>query len=265
MVRVAVLTGHGINCEEETAFAFQRVGCRADIVHVEDLIRNKSLLSQYQILAFPGGFSYGDHTGSGKLYANDLRDHLADQLREFVERDTLTIGICNGFQIMTLLGLAPALDNKYSEPQVALMMNTRPRYHTRWVELLSGSDKCVFTRGIKSIELPVAHGEGQFYAPPEVLMRLQQSGQVALRYSVNGVRANGKLPHNPNGSLDDIAGICDSTGRVFGLMPHPERAIDQLHHPDWPRQHELLKRQGKDLPSEGAGMRVFRNAAEYFA
>ena len=266
MVNVLVLTGYGINCDGETRYAFERAGANAEIVHINDLIGGFKKLDDYQILAFPGGFSYGDDTGSGKALANRIRNNIWDELLSFVRSDKLIIGICNGFQVMANLGLLPALDGKYGSPQVALRHNETARYECRWVDLKVQSGKSIFTRGIDTLHIPVAHGEGNFYADEKVLKSLNEKGLVVFRYTLpNGERAEGRFPHNPNGSLEDIAGICDETGRLLGMMPHPERYIDFINRDDWTFLKEQYKRAGKELPKEGEGMKIFRNAVEYFS
>lgn len=264
--RAIILTGQGINCEEETTFAFECAGADAQVVHVNDLIAGEASLDNFQILAIPGGFSYGDHTGGGKALANRLMNTLQDQLMGFIARDTLTIGICNGFQVLTNLGLVPATGGQYMTRQAALMPSTPvPRYVCRWVHVRVASDTTPFLRGIESLELPIAHGEGHFYAPDDVLDALEREHRVALTYCTpEGDAAGETLPHNPNGALRDIAGVCDPSGRVFGLMPHPERFLFFTNHPDFPKRKDALLREGKEIPREGAGRRVFENAVEYF-
>jgi len=259
-----VLTGYGINCDEETAFAFEKAGAKAEIVHVNDLIKKPKILGGFHILAFPGGFSYGDDTGSGNALANKIRSNLWQDLMRFIEEEKLVIGICNGFQVITNLGLLPAIGGKFGERSVALAHNNSARYECRWVSLKNFSKKCVFTKGIDEIRMPVAHGEGKFTAEADILKRLEENMQVVFKYAKNGKLADGEFPYNPNGSMDDIAGICDETGRVFGLMPHPERNIFFTQQDDWAMQKEILKRAGKRLPEESAGMAVFRNAVEFF-
>ncbi len=259
-----VLTGYGINCDEETAFAFEKAGAKAKIVHVNDLIAEPGTLNGFDIFAFPGGFSYGDDTGSGNALANKVRSKLWEPLMRFVEEEKLVIGICNGFQVITNLGLLPALGAKYGERSVALAHNNSARYECRWVSLRNYSRKCVFTKGIGEIRLPLAHGEGKFTASDETLKRLADDGQVVFKYAKNGNPAGGEFPFNPNGSMDDIAGICDETGHVFGLMPHPERNIFFVQQDDWPLQSEQLRRKGKKAPKESQGLAVFRNAVNFF-
>lgn len=263
MLKAIVMTGYGINCEEETAEAFRVAGAQADIVHINDLIANPSLLKDYRIMAFPGGFSYGDDTGSGKAYANKIRSNLSEEFFSFIAGDNLVIGICNGFQIITSLGIVPGFGAPGTQ-SVALEHNTGNRYECGWVELKTEDSVCVFTRGIDTIRLPFAHGEGNFYAPAEVMEKLRAGKQIALRYAKAGAPAQGEYPYNPNGAMDDIAGICDATGRVFGLMPHPERYIRFTQGDLWTRERDSLVRKGQPLPEEGAGIRIFRNAVEYF-
>ena len=241
--RVIVMSGYGLNCEEETRFAFDSAGGAADIVHLNDLIANPKMLSEYQILAFPGGFSYGDDTGSGKAYANKFKNHLREELKEFLKRDTLTIGICNGFQIITNLGIVPG----------ALTFNSGGKYIDRWVDL-KVTGRSPWLQGIKTISLPIAHGEGRY------VMGLQK-GQVALKYVKGKICKFQNLEKNPNGSQGDIAGVLSYNGRVFGLMPHPERAMFNHHSPLW----YLEKRAGKNRkPGWGEGISIFKNAVNYY-
>ena len=225
--KVLVLTGYGINCDEETKYAFELAGAMPDIVHINDLIDKKFDLSDYQILAFPGGFSFGDDTGSGRALANRIKNNLWADVQKFVD-SKLVIGICNGFQVLANLGLLPALDGKYGVSQVALTHNTSARYECRWVELLPVSSKCVWTKSVEPFEVPVAHGEGNFYSSPELLARLQKEDSIVFRYAKNRNSAKQEFPFNPNGSIDDIAAICDASGKILGMMPHPERACEKI-------------------------------------
>ncbi len=258
-----VLTGYGINCDEETAYAFERAGARAEIVHINDLIDKHRDLDSYQILVFPGGFSFGDDTGSGNALAFRIRNNLWEGVQGFVEKDKLMIGICNGFQVMANLGLLPALDGKYGIRQMALAHNDSARYIDRWVDL-EVNPNSPWTRGISEISLPVAHGEGRFYAEPTVLEAIKQRGLVAARYVSGEVCRHQRLQPNPNGSLEDIAGIFDASRRCFGLMPHPERAIAFTQLPYWPFIKENLKRKGFKLPDDGPGLQIFKNGVKYF-
>jgi len=263
---VIVLTGYGINCDDETRLAFEKAGGRADVVHINDIIDNPSLLDRYQIFSFPGGFSYGDDTGSGKALANRIMNNLREEFRSFIERDTLMLGICNGFQVMANLGIVPGLDGAVGNPQVALEHNVSSRYVCRWVDLeIDKGTPSVFVRGIEVLHVPVAHGEGSFYAPQETLDRIEKGRLAVMRYAKpGGGRAMGEAPFNPNGALNDIAAVCDPTGRLMGMMPHPERNILFTHRDDWTFLREKYRREGKDIPAEGEGLAIFRNAVRYF-
>lgn len=257
-VRALVLTGFGINCDMETAYAFERAGARADRVHLNDVIANPGHLSDAQILAVPGGFSFGDDVGSGRILANRLRYRLGDALRAFVTAGKLVIGICNGFQVLVKMGLLPAGNGAFRQT-VTLTHNDSGRFEDRWVILRKEHGvRCVWLDGIDALELPVRHGEGKFLPLTAATMReLEARGQIALRYcKPDGTRAGGQYPFNPNGSMGDVAGLCDATGRVFGLMPHPEAYVWRTNHPCWTRL---------ELPEEGAGLAVFRNAVKYAA
>ena len=264
--RVLVLTGYGINCEEETAFAFRVAGASADIVHVNDLIAERSMLDSCQILVLPGGFSSGDDTGSGKALANRIRNNMFDELCRFVERDTLMLGICNGFQVMVNLGIVPALDGFAAGPMAALEHNRNFRYQCRWVDLIiEQQSPSIFTRGIDRLHIPVAHGEGNFFAPESILTRIEGMSLVTMRYGrPDGTRANGEFPYNPNGSMNDIASICDPSGRIMGMMPHPERGMFFTQRDDWTLLRERARREGKDIPEFADGFTIFSNAVSYF-
>ncbi|GAB4347113.1 MAG: phosphoribosylformylglycinamidine synthase subunit PurQ [Candidatus Abyssubacteria bacterium] len=252
-----ILTGYGINCDYETEYAFNMkgVGGRAERVHVNDLTLNGRSLDEFAILAVPGGFSYGDDIAAGKVLANKLRHHLREQLARFISDGKLVIGICNGFQALVKMGLLPALGGKYGEQQVTVSYNDSNKFEDRWVYLAVNPDsRCVFTKGIDRMYLPVRHGEGKFVArDAETLRQLHERGQVVVQYVDREGRLSG-YPHNPNGSQDNIAGICDPTGRIFGLMPHPEAYLFPTNHPRWTRER---------VPREGMGVAVFRNAVKY--
>lgn len=263
--RALILTGYGINCDHETRFAFEAAGAEARRVHVNDLIDSHDRLDRYQILVFPGGFSYGDDISSGKVLANKIKTHLSEAVTRFVEGGGLVMGICNGFQVMVKYGLLGSPAGAGSEQAATLTINDSNRYEDRWVHLRNVSDRCVFTRGIETLYMPVAHGEGKFFADPATLEGLEEEGCVTLRYAnESGEPAKGLFPWNPNGSLNDIAGVCDPTGRVFGLMPHPERHMHFTQHPQWTRLAAACRRQDLPLPEEGNGMSIFRNAVTYF-
>jgi phosphoribosylformylglycinamidine synthase I len=262
--RVLVLSGYGLNCEAETQFAFERAGAQVvDIVHINDLVAEPKRLAQYQIMALPGGFSFGDDTGSGNAYAARLKHHLEDPLRQFVAADKLVVGICNGFQIISNLGLVPAVDKAYGKRSVALTSNDGARYIDRWVDVkVEGNSPWV--AGMGTLAMPIAHGEGKLFAEPAVLRELKTKRLVALRYVRGEMCDFQDLPANPNGSAEDIAGITDESGRILGLMPHPERAMFFTQLPNWPGVKESLRRQGQSVPEDGPGLRLFENAVHYF-
>lgn len=262
--RALVITGYGINSEEETAAGFEHVGFKADIRHVNDLAENPSELKDVQAISVPGGFSYGDDTGSGNAFAQKMRLTVGDALKEFTARDTLTIGICNGCQVVVNLGLAPACDNQYGVRQVAVTHNASARYQCRWVDLKVEKTNSPWLQNIDSLHVPVAHGEGRFMMPDETLAQLKDKNQVALRYAKDGKAANGEFPFNPNGSTDDIAGITDESGRVLVLMPHPERGMFTWQRDDYAKLKDEARRAGKTLPDESDGIQLFQNAANYF-
>ncbi len=262
--RVLVLTGYGINCDEETKYAFEKAGGIADIVHVNDLIDGRKKLSEYQIFAFPGGFSYGDDLGAGVALAHRIRNNLYDEVLEFIAEDRLAIGICNGFQVLANLGLLPALNDQYGDRQVALVHNDSARYVDRWVDLRFENGG-PWTKGMHTVRAPIAHGEGKFYAEPATLQRLIEKGMIAARYVKGEICSQFSLPANPNGSLENIAGITDESRRVLGLMPHLERVIDVTHMPHWTLLKEQYRRSGKALPAEGDGLQLFKNGVGYFA
>jgi len=262
-VKVIVLSGYGLNCEEETKFAFALAGASADIIHINDLMAKPKRLKVYQILAIPGGFSYGDDTGSGNAFANRLRNHLWSYLESFVKKDKLVIGICNGFQVLVNLGLLPALRKNYGEKQVALAPNDSARYTVRWVDLQVVS-KTPWLKNIKTISLPIAHGEGKFYTPLKTLKELKRKKLIVLKYIKGEICNYQNLMANPNGSLENIAGITDESGLILGLMPHPERAIFFHHLPNWPLLKEQYQRAGKKIPQFGPGLQIFKNAINYF-
>ena len=263
-VKALIIAGYGLNCEEESAFAFETVGMNATIMHVNDLIENPNALSNYQTLLIPGGFSYGDDTGSGNAFAQKMRLTLIDQLKEFVARDTLTIGLCNGCQILVNLGLAPALENNYGTREVAVAHNASARYQCRWIDLKVEKTKSPWLQNINTLHVPVAHGEGRFMMDDSTLETLQSNNQIALRYTKDGSPANGEFPYNPNGSTDDIAGITDESGRVLVMMPHPERGMFTWQRDDYANLKDKARRDGQALSDNSDGLQIFQNAATYF-
>ncbi|MFQ3592444.1 MAG: phosphoribosylformylglycinamidine synthase subunit PurQ [Gemmataceae bacterium] len=242
-VRVLILRAPGANCDAETQFAYEKAGAYVERIHINRLRENPALLQQFQILTVPGGFTYGDDVAAGKLLANQLTHYLGDALRKFRDSEKLILGICNGFQALLKSGLLLLPDE--DGPLATLTSNVSGIFQDRWVHLAAHSGKCPFLKGVDSLYLPVAHGEGRFVCRSEwELQGLIEAGQAVLRYR-----------ENPNGSQGDIAGLCDVTGRVLGLMPHPERHVLGTQHPRWTRE---------GLRAEGDGLALFRNAVRYF-
>ena len=269
-VRVAVLFGFGINCDRETAAVFDMVGGTSERLHVNNLVQGNRSLEEFDILAVPGGFSFGDHLGSGRLLGNRLRFALRDQLQKFVISGKPIIGICNGFQALVKTGLLPGPESASLEPDLiqraSLTLNNTGRYEDRWVTLEFDSESpCIWTKGIQRIECPVRHGEGRFVMPTDAdLDRLSTNHQLTVRYVDPSTELGSGLsddllpfPLSPNGSMRNIAGICDPTGLVFGLMPHPEAFYTMWLHPE----HTSMNLE--DDQWEGSGLQIFRNAVEY--
>jgi phosphoribosylformylglycinamidine synthase len=270
---VLILRAPGTNCDQETAFAFETAGATTEALHVNRVLESPAVLDRFQILCISGGFSFGDDVAAGQILAVQMRHHLAGRLAEFKAAGKLILGICNGFQVIiksgVLLDDEASADAGHAGPPATLANNDSGKYEDRWVRLGVSGDKCVFLRGIERMYLPVAHGEGKFIARDmEALKKLESAGQLPLRYvPLNGGAgvspANGSrdgratlpFPDNPNGSMADVAGVCDSTGRVLGLMPHPERHLDPTNHPRWTR--------GEAGPV-GDGLQLFVNAVRYF-
>ncbi|MBI4296049.1 MAG: phosphoribosylformylglycinamidine synthase I [Chloroflexi bacterium] len=247
--KALILRAPGTNCNVEAAFAFEQAGAEATHVHVNQLLRREERLSDYQIMVIPGGFTYGDDIASGKVLANELRLRLGEDIQRFIDKSGLMLGICNGFQIMVRGGILPPFANGVQ--QVTLTNNDSGRFECRWVHLkVNQKSPCIFTKGIGSMYLPVAHGEGKLVAETSILPKL--NAVVAYADEKGDTRAG--YPHNPNGSVDNIAGICDDSGRIFALMPHPERHIRTTQHPQWTRQPS------KD---HGDGFKIFQNAVEW--
>jgi phosphoribosylformylglycinamidine synthase len=263
--KALVLYGYGLNCDYETAYALAQAGAEAVRVHTTDLLENPGLLWDYHLLAIPGGFSWGDEHGAGVILALRLKLALGSALAEFIAAGRLVIGICNGFQVLVNLGLLPGLPGRAEARLAALIPNDCGNFRDAWIHLKAMPSACVFTQGLDLFELPIRHGEGKFYADGPVLAELADRGQIALKYATpSGKAAMGRFPYNPNGSLMDIAGICDTTGRVLGLMPHPEAHISSFQHPAWTRDKESFRRRGEPYPgSVGSGLAIFDNALRY--
>ncbi|HEY3375445.1 MAG TPA: phosphoribosylformylglycinamidine synthase I [Candidatus Aquicultor sp.] len=254
--RVIVLLAAGINRDRDAQDAFELAGADAERVHLHDIADGIKRLRDYQILMLPGGFSFGDDIASGKVLANKLKYKLKDELLEFIADGKLILGVCNGFQVMVKLGILPGFDGNYMQQDVTLTNNDSGKFEDRWVNLkVNPTSKCIFTKGIeKPVYVPICHGEGKFIPRDDAaLKRLNDNGQVVVRY-VDKDGEFGDYPVNPNGSVEHIAGICDETGRIFGMMPHPENYIRRTQHPRWTREN---------LPDEGDGLVIFKNAVDY--
>jgi phosphoribosylformylglycinamidine synthase I len=252
-VKAIVLRAAGINCDTETEHALELAGAKAQRVHINRLIDNKSLLDRFHILVVPGGFSYGDDVAAGRILANQMRHHLYEAIRKFVDDGKLVLGICNGFQVLVKCGLlgGNGTDNGQC---VTITYNDSGKFEDRWVYLAPQTDRCVFIEQARQIYLPIAHGEGKVVTKSESeVKKLQDGGFVAFKY-VDKDGNEGGYPVNPNGSMGSIAGLTDATGRVMGMMPHPERFVRATQHPHWTR----LESRG-----QGDGMSIFRNAVNY--
>ncbi|MBI2598260.1 MAG: phosphoribosylformylglycinamidine synthase I [Candidatus Diapherotrites archaeon] len=245
MVKALVLRVAGTNCDYETAFALKEAGFKVTVLHMNSVLGKKLSLQDFSLLVLPGGFSFGDYLGSAKVFANQLKLKLKDGLVEFFEQEKLILGICNGFQALVKCGMLPAFRGLFEEQTVTLTFNESMHFQDEWVRLVvQKNSKCVFTKGIESMECPINHGEGRFVpASAEILKKLYENNQVVFKYE-----------KNPNGSVDSIAGICDKTGRVFGLMPHPEKHLFAINHPQSTRTGKM---------GYGDGFAIFKNAFEY--
>ncbi len=252
-IRAVVLRAAGINCDMETEFALEQAGAQAERVHINRMIEDKRLLEDYQIMVFPGGFSYGDDVAAGKILANQIRNHLFEQVQQFIKAGKLVLGVCNGFQVLVKSGILPG-DGAAAEQTVTITYNDSGKFEDRWVYLQPQTDKCVFIEPGRRIYLPIAHGEGKVVTRGEqTLEQLTAEGQVAFKY-VDADGNEGGYPINPNGSVESIAGLTDKTGRVLGLMPHPERHIHRTQHPRWTRNRDN---------GHADGMTLFSNAVKY--
>lgn len=257
-IKVIILRTAGTNCDKETAFAFESAGASTELVHINRLSEGSRTLDDYQILAIPGGFTYGDDIASGKILANELKFAIEESLERFVRSGKLIIGICNGFQVLVKAGLLPNLTGNFKTIESTLTLNDSNKFEDRWVRLEPVRSKCIWTKNMNGIiTLPVAHGEGKFVPKDNlVLSRLKKDGLIAFKYTgQNGKRAD--YPHNPNGAVEDIAGICDPTGRILGLMPHPERHLSPYQHPEWTRLEHI--KNGR----EGDGFKIFKNGVNF--
>jgi phosphoribosylformylglycinamidine synthase I len=261
--RTLILRTAGTNCDGESAHAFELAGSDVTLLHINRLLEQRRLMEEFQILAIPGGFSYGDDIAAGRIFANQIAHHLSDAFRDFVTAGKPIIGVCNGFQVLVKTELLPGPLAGMTGQNCTLTNNDCGRFIDRWLNLLPRSRKCIWTAELdpaRPLAMPIAHGEGKFVPANDAVRRaLWDQDQVALVYATPaGEPAAGSFPDNPNGSTDDIAGVCDATGLVFGLMPHPERYVTPLQHPAWARQ-----RAEGILPGSGDGLAIFANAVRH--
>ena len=252
--KVLILRTAGTNCDYETQYAFEKAGAKVDVIHINTLLANKKLVHDYHILTLPGGFTYGDDISAGKILANQIKYHLEEDIKTFIHGKKLILGICNGFQTLTKAGLLPSFNKDNQE--VTLTFNDSNKFEDRWVYMKICSNKSVFMKDsdIPTLYLPIAHGEGKFITKDEtVLNTITMNHQVIFKY-VNERGEEAGYPWNPGGSIQNIAGICDPTGQILGMMPHPERHIEPTQHPRWTRN---------GLKEWGDGFLIFRNAVDY--
>lgn len=249
-VKTLILRAPGTNCDMETVFAFEQAGSIVESAHINELVRRERLLSNYQIMVIPGGFTYGDDISAGKILANEMRLKLGEDIQRFVDDGRLILGICNGFQVLLKAGILSRCRDE-TRQLLTLAANDSGKFECRWVYLrINEATPCIFTQGISNMYLPVAHGEGKVLAEPGVTDKLN----VVLYYTDEKGDILAGYPYNPNGSFGNIAGICDVSGRVFGLMPHPERFVRWTQHPKWARE---------PLKDYGDGLQIFRNAVKW--
>lgn len=262
-VRIIVITGYGINCEAETAAAFNMAGAKSDIVHLNDIFNCRVSLNEYDLLAIPGGFSFGDDLGSGRVLANKMKykklssgRFFFDEIIDFIDQGGYIIGICNGFQVLVKMGLLPNLNGKFVQ-EVTLTSNDRGVFEDRWCRLaVNPQNTSEFFNGIDSIDLPVRHGEGKFVAASkEVMQKIMNNSLIVLQYCDENGKPTQDYPMNPNGSEMSVAALTDIKGQILGIMPHPEAYLSLYNHPDWPH----LKRMDSKITEEGDGLGIFRN------
>lgn len=260
---VLIIAGYGLNCEAESKAAWERAGAAPRLIHLADFLDSPSILDEHKALMFMGGFSFGDHlVGSGHALALRISHRAKDRIEAFIRNEGLVLGICNGFQVMTRMGLLPGLGGGTFEQRITLAQNECGTFQNLWVRVAFNPESpCIFTRGLSTMDLPVRHGEGRVFAADKgLLMRIESSGLVPCRYADPATNLpTTKFPHNPNGSANAIAGLCDPSGRIFGLMPHPEAHIFSENHPQWQR-----RKWNGVLPCEGDGLKIFRNAVKYW-
>ena len=258
--KILIITGYGVNCEAESSHAWELAGAEPVQIHLNDLFDAPAQLRDFQGLMFIGGFSYGDHMTSGHVFALRVKHHLRDELQTFIDAGKIIIGVCNGFQTMTKIGLLPGFDGEYFDPKVSLMQNDCGHFQNFWVDLkFEAASPCIFTKGLDILPMPIRHGEGKiFTTDTTVIQRIEDLNLAAVRYAGADGSPTQDFPSNPNGSLNAIAGLCDPTGRIFGMMPHPEAYLFPENHPNWDAQ----KISGT-LPARGLGLKLFQNGVKF--
>ncbi len=253
-VKAIVLRAAGINCDMETEYALELAGAKTQRMHINRIIEDKTLLDEFQIIVFPGGFSYGDDVAAGRILANQIIHHLSEPIQKFIDEGKLVLGICNGFQVLVKTGILPGNNSTKHQEEVTITYNDSGKFEDRWIYLAPQTDKCIFIEPGRQIYLPIAHGEGKVVTKDTAtLEKLKSDSHVAFKY-VDENGKEGDYPINPNGSMDSIAGLTDTTGRILGLMPHPERFVRPTQHPHWSRLKEK---------ADSDGMTIFNNAVKY--
>ncbi|MDD3276747.1 MAG: phosphoribosylformylglycinamidine synthase subunit PurQ [Kiritimatiellales bacterium] len=260
--KILIITGYGVNCEAESSRAWELAGAEPVQVHLNDLLDNPAQMRDFRGLMFIGGFSYGDHMTSGHVFALRVKHHLREELQKFIDAGKIILGVCNGFQTMTKIGLLPGLNGEYFDPKVALMQNDCGTFQNFWVNLkFEAASPCIFTKGLSGMPMPIRHGEGKIFTTDKtVIEQIETLGCAAARYADADGNPTMDFPANPNGSLNAIAGLCDPTGRIFGLMPHPEAYLFPENHPNW----DVQKLNGT-LPPQGLGLKLFENGVKFLA
>jgi phosphoribosylformylglycinamidine synthase len=258
--KILIITGYGVNCEAESSRAWELAGGSPVQVHLNDLLDHPEQMRDFRGLMFIGGFSYGDHMTSGHVFALRVKHHLREELQKFIDDGKIILGVCNGFQTMTKIGLLPGLNGEYFDPKVALMQNDCGTFQNFWVNLkFEANSPCIFTQGLSGMPMPIRHGEGKIFTTDKtVIEQIEKTGCAAARYADADGNSTMDFPANPNGSLSAIAGLCDPTGRIFGLMPHPEAYLFPENHPNW----DVQKLSGT-LPAQGLGLKLFENGVKY--
>ena len=232
--KACILRTDGSNCDEELYAAFEEAGCKSSMVHINEFRAKQKKFTDYQIIALPGGFTYGDDIASGKILAVEMISFFKEELDKYIEKGGYLFGVCNGFQTLVRTGLLPF--QTPGKMSATLTNNDSGHFECRWVKIKAEKSKASYLDDLPLMEIPVNHGEGKFFASPETLKKIEQSNLVVLRYTDNDGNPTQKYPENPNGAFNAIAGITNSTGRILGLMPHPEKFINLTNHPNWRRK-----------------------------